>query len=71
MNTIAKLSIVACGALVATTATAGGYYDHGRHGYEDNYSAYIGVNVGECRGELRDRNASYGDDFLRTAGADD
>ena len=61
MNKIAKLSIVACGALAATTAMAGGYdqdghyhegsgyRDHGRRGYDDNYSAYVGLSFGELR----------------------
>ncbi len=68
MNKIAKLSIVVCGALAATTALAGGhdqdgqgggrsndrgdyrgYHERGRRPYEDNYSAYVGVNFGELR----------------------
>jgi len=57
VNNFAKLSVVACGALAATTAMAGGYYDHGRRGYEDNYSAYVGLNIGELR---------YSEDGLNT-----
>jgi opacity protein-like surface antigen len=49
VNTIAKLSIVACGALVGTTAMAGGYYDHGRRGADEYSGAYIGLSVGEFR----------------------
>ena len=61
MNKFAKLSIIACGALAATTAMAGsydqdgnyrdgrGYHERARRGYEDNYSAYVGVNFGELR----------------------
>lgn len=61
MNKFARVLIVAGSALGATAALAGGYdqdghyhesdnyHDHEQHGHESNYSAYVGLNVGEFR----------------------
>lgn len=66
MNKFAKLSIMVCGVLAAGTALANGYdrdgdyrRDHARtrRDYDDRYSAYIGLNVGELR---------YNEDGLNT-----